>query len=375
MPTTLSRSSKEWSASALEKDRKAKEQAVRQQQIAAQLAALQAQYEAGQEEEKHINEQAAIDRQNAKNQEFYEISLFQQEVFRAMIADDTYTRVAQTLVDNNEFNYVNAIGEGQLDSKSSPELKAMLWEAIAGNDPTFLQQAAQRIAHRYQRHITDEDISAVRDSVACLSPNFVSPIQPQAKDTCDDQIETNATEALKASIPGFLSESSELLHQVVASHEADNPRVSPPTTTTKQGIEETADIKLEALERGPNQENLMDVIEQDTAASAIRSVSVANDDINVQLTDPLGNIITGDELQAEGKTELIQRTPIQEAEPNTPNSTSRKRYLSEDQEEGTPTPSEAAVPSTSKKRKTSGQKSSGKILPIISDDTQSNYRL
>lgn len=374
MPITPSRSSREWSASAVEKDREAEAQAARQQHLAAQLAALQAQYDESMEEEKRVIEEAAIDRQKAKDQEFYEISLSKQEKFRATLADNTFTRVAQKLVNDNHFNHMGAIADNQSGFENSAEFKAMLWEAVAGDDLTFLQQAAEQVARRCKEPITDEDISAIRNSMACLSPDTSSLIQPQATDTGGDSIESNAAEVFEEPTASVLPHPPQTsIREAAPFHQEDCSQVFLSTETsagdTENNTKNPTPIKPEPNE--VSKRNPMDMIEQD-ATPAVRSSSNAISDINVHLTDPLGNVITGEELQAEGNTDPIQRTSTQGAEPETPASTSRKRFLSEEREEGTPTPSEAAITSTSKKRKTSGQKSSGKTPCIDSDSTQSN---
>lgn len=111
MPATFRLSSKQWKASALEKTRAAEEQAAAQRHYQAQLEELQARLKAAAELERRNSEQALIEQQAARNQEFEEISLVKQADFRKMLANEVFTRVAQQLKTDDDYRYVQAIVE------------------------------------------------------------------------------------------------------------------------------------------------------------------------------------------------------------------------------------------------------------------------
>lgn len=278
------------------------------------------------------NEQASIERQAGKDQEFYEIGQTNQEDFRNTVADEVFTRIAQTFRTDDDYNYMLAIVENRLGFEDPTEFKAMLWEAIAGNDSAFLRLAAQKTADRYNKPITDEDLDAIKSSVSCLHGRAIISNQ---NGLARDQIEESDTE----------------LHSG-----EDLPRDQTACAANKESAFTIGGDSRVAAALKPELDstNAMEKIEGDLMP--VRS-EAANSDSDVELANPLGPINTVDE-------ELINQInhdnhPMSQGpEPQTPAAT-RKRPMT-DADTPAPAPSETGSLSIPKKRKTNTANANGK---------------
>lgn len=326
MPTNPSRTSKEWKASAQGKALAAEQQAAARRQLQIQLEEIQAQMKKAEEIERKNNEQALIEIQAAKEQEFVEISLTKQSDFRDMLADDVFTRAAQTFRADTDHEYIFAVMEGQFGYEELVGFKAMLWDVIAGNDIAYLSQAARKIAERRNIPISEDDLAAASESVACLDRYaMMSHLNDTSLVGKRDAITT-------------LSQSTEPVHLTEqkligpTEEEMDNKGLTSVHETTVPGAEPNGGEKAV---KGPERSNAMDRLESMTGTTQAEFPSDV--DSQIDLKDSLGNLITGEEsCQIE----------------HTPRSTPRKRSNCD---EGTPTPSEAGSTTTPKKRKTAGK--------------------
>lgn len=163
------RSSREYKESALDRDRRAKEDAERRRSLQAQIAELVEKERAAEESEKQHREQAEADRKAAVRECFQEISLVKQAEFRSNLAREVYTRVARTLYSEEDRDYIKAIAEGDTSLEDPQDFKLMLWDAIAGNDSQFFQNAAQEVVEALTRDINDADVEEIETSNVCLS--------------------------------------------------------------------------------------------------------------------------------------------------------------------------------------------------------------
>lgn len=164
----MSRSSRELSAAALESERNHEEQKARAQSIEAQIAALKAQHEEAAKEAERYREEKEANEQAAKEQSFHEFSLEKQSNFRDALAGEVYARIAQVLQWEKDWEYIQAIAEGRPHFEEPTKLKAMLWEAIAGDSNDFLRQAAARVYDRKEEKISNIDLDEIRSSNTCL---------------------------------------------------------------------------------------------------------------------------------------------------------------------------------------------------------------
>jgi len=162
------RSARELSAAALESARKAKAQDDLKNDLETQIAALRAQQEAAAKSAEQYLQQSKAEEQASMQRGFHEIELEKKESFRNAIADEVFIRVAQALQGEEDRKYMQAVADGRPGFENPTEFKALLWEAIAGNNCAFLQLAAAKVCARYKVDITDADLDQITSSFVCL---------------------------------------------------------------------------------------------------------------------------------------------------------------------------------------------------------------
>lgn len=183
-------SSRELSSAAIESERLAQEERRRADSIQEQIRALLEQQKAADDNSRKYREQAEARQQAAREQSFFEIQLSKQADFRGMIPDEVFTRVAGGLGGKEDRDYIKAVAEQRPGFEDPTDFKLLLWAAIAGNDAGFLTNAAKSVFQRFDRKITDADVTAIQASVACLNANVATsegspPSQPLHEQALD----------------------------------------------------------------------------------------------------------------------------------------------------------------------------------------------
>lgn len=231
-----SRSSRELSASALEREKNAKDAAERKMTLLAQIQALQAQAKAEEEKELREREQAEADRQAARLEHFRETSSEKQAKFRSELADEVLTRVALTVHVEEIRSYVQSIAQQEPGSEVTSLFKEMLWTAIAGDDPAFLPALATKILERSTHQIDDHDLELVGQSNACLNPDkpaqgVVEVITSRTAQVTDPQTEVTAN-----SVEPDIESANKVQEEVVESdfEQEEVDRVKRESTTHEQ---------------------------------------------------------------------------------------------------------------------------------------------
>lgn len=341
---SISRSSRELSASALERDKTAKEAAERKAALLAQIESLQNQARAEEEKELQEREQAEADRQAAQVKKFHEGMDEKQADFRRELADNVVTRVASNLHVPAIRTYVESVAQNQSRAEDTSLFKEMLWSAVAGDEAGFLPTLAAKALDRSLRHIDDDDNDDIERSYACLDatkpaldtssalPQIHSPdVSPQIDGTTgvdtSESIEQSA-EVSNGIVDGLVGDKLEQqdVEQIKRESTMHERPLSPPSERVQ-----IDDIEIQH-DTQPNIPGVNDTFE-DTELDAL-------------VQDTAADLVSNSSEITKRHTEPMESKP-----PATPK-TIRKRAIDEDDD------AESVATSSSKKAKTSSQQKS-----------------